>query len=123
MGEPAEPSDDVAMSFGMAEPRLTKLSVQGNRKLLIDMVLGVCEWQAKEEPQPRLNLVHVLSSYRLTSKVAGKIVARIHARRAAERVARKLIGQKNESQRRIGFAYPGIVSSVMTSRCRSMKRS
>lgn len=100
------------MSFGMTEPRLTKLPVQGNRKLLIGMALRVCEWEAEEEPQLRLNLFQVLSADRLAGESTGKIIACIHARLAAEHVARKLIGQKNECQRGIGFVDPRIVLPI-----------
>lgn len=92
MREPAELSDDGAVSLRMTEPGLTKLSVQGNRLLLIGKVLGVCEWKAKEEPQPLVNLVQVLSSNCLAGESTGKIIACVHARRAAIGIAGKLIG-------------------------------
>lgn len=112
MGEPAEPPDNVAVSFGVTEPRLTKLSVQGNRKLLIGKVLGVCEWKAEELPQSRLKLVQVLSSDCLAGESTGNIVACVHARFSAEGIARKLIGQKNERQRRRRVVDPSVVPPV-----------
>src|SRR3990172_2043474 len=116
--EAAETANDLAMALRVRQIRLAQAAYQCHRALLIGEVLGMGERQIEELCQAEV--VHLIMP-----SIDGRIgdqprmtVGRIHACRAAEGVAGKLIEQDDERQCAVGAPGP---AGQFAARCRLMR--
>lgn len=90
------------MPTGVVQVRLAEAAIQRHRAILVDEVLGVGERQVEEQPQRFLDLPVQAGCQRPVRPAPGQGVAGIHARGAAEGVARILVEQHQQAEMCLG---------------------
>lgn len=108
MGETSKSADDVPMPFGMGEPGLPQSSIEQDRKVLVDEVLGMGKGQAEEQPQVSIDRLHIPRCLRQAGDMSGQGVRCVHVRGATKGVARKLVEQDQQRQRALGGIQPSV---------------
>src|SRR5688572_3195498 len=106
MRKAAEALDDVAVSYRILQNFGAEVSAQRETVLLVRQIFGVPERQVEKEPELWVHRSIVTSPNSNVCFGSRQLIAREHARRAPERVSRKLIEQQHERQRRIGRIQP-----------------
>ncbi len=98
MRETAEAPDDVAGPLGMGQVGLTEPPDKLDRSLLIGQIFGMTEGEIEEQRQPRLDRAIVPCIDGSSRGGARQGICRVHARRAAKGIARKLVKQQYQPQ-------------------------